>query len=89
MIKGRCRKCGKLTYVYKHHPLPQAIFGKGKNNLDQDTVELCGNCHTDYHQFLGKKELSNPDAKFHYKQWYTWFYLMALIGIVTVIISCF
>lgn len=88
MRKEKCRKCGQFTYVYKHHPLPQAIFGKGKNNMDLDTVHLCGNCHTDYHEYLGKKELKNPDAKFHYQKWYTWFYMLCAVALITLLIAC-
>ena len=28
MKKSRCRKCGKYTFTYEHHILPQSQFGK-------------------------------------------------------------
>ena len=88
MRKDRCRKCGSFTFVFKHHPLPQATFGKGKNNQDSDTVNLCGTCHTDYHEYLGKSNLKNPDSKFHYQKWYTWLYMLCFIGLITLLIAC-
>ena len=69
MKKRRCRKCGALTYVDKHHILPKNIFGK-----HGETVDLCPNCHSDYHQELGYKNLKNPDMKYHFRAWYKWFY---------------
>lgn len=74
MKKDRCDKCGKFTYLFRHHILPQSTFGKGEEN-EGDTADLCGNCHTDYHQYLGKESLKNTDVKFHYNKYYKWFYL--------------
>ncbi len=43
--RGRCEKCGKTFYVHSHHIFPKAIFGDG------ETVKLCPNCHTHYHEY--------------------------------------
>ncbi len=77
MKKSRCRKCGKYTFTYEHHILPQAQFGK-----DTETVNLCGNCHTEYHQYLGNKELKNPSIEFHYEKFFKWMMGLTLIGLL-------
>ncbi len=69
MKRGICLKCGKKTYLEKHHVLPKNIFKE-----DGEIVDLCSNCHTEYHQKLGRKNLKNPEIKFHLKFWYKWFY---------------
>ena len=68
MRKDKCRKCEEFIWVEEHHILPKATFGETEH-----TVWLCPNCHTDYHQKLGAKNLKNPDPQFHfdfYKKWY-------------------
>jgi len=47
-------------WLEKHHILPKSIFG----NNDK-IAYLCPNCHTDYHQKLGAKNLKNTNAQFH------------------------
>lgn len=67
MKVATCTKCGKETYVEIHHILSKATFGENNQN-----VELCPNCHTDYHQKLGTQNLKNPDMVFHllfYEKW--------------------
>lgn len=64
MKKAKCEKCKKYTYVYEHHILPQARFGK-----DTETVSLCGKCHKEYPQFPGNKESS---LEFHYEKFFKW-----------------
>jgi hypothetical protein len=81
MLVDNCRKCGKKTFVFLHHILPQNLFGK-----NTETVPLCGDCHTKYHQHLGQKNLKNPDIKFHYQTFLKWLYLGVIIGILALII---
>lgn len=64
---GHCSKCNIYFWVDKHHILPKATFG-GKG----DIVRLCPNCHRDYHEQLGTKDLKNPDEQFHYTFFTKW-----------------
>ncbi|NJO88486.1 MAG: hypothetical protein HC831_05615 [Chloroflexia bacterium] len=77
MKKAKCEKCRKYTYVYEYHILPQAQFGK-----DTDTIKLCGNCHTEYHQCVENQELRNPSVEFHYEKFFTWLMGLTLIGLL-------
>lgn len=63
MLRGKCEKCKTIFWLEIHHILPKAIFG----NTDK-IAYLCPNCHTDYHQKLGNKNLKNPDPEFHYAE---------------------
>ncbi len=81
MKKDICAKCKKYTYVETHHVLPQNLFGGAG-----DLVNLCPNCHTEYHQKLGTKELKNPDMEFHFYKFYRWLYG---VGIILLLISAF
>jgi len=65
--KKHCDKCGILFWVDKHHILPKTTFGGAG-----DTVHLCPNCHRDYHEKLGRKNLKNPDEQFHYEFFAKW-----------------
>jgi hypothetical protein len=67
MKKDYCEKCKKYLIVQEHHILPQSTFGKTK-----ETIKLCPNCHTDYHNSLGSKNLKNPDMEFHFEKFYRW-----------------
>lgn len=58
--KKTCDKCGLFFWVDVHHILPKAVFG-GRG----DTANLCPNCHRDYHEKLGRKNLKNPDEQFY------------------------
>lgn len=60
MKKSKCGKCGQITYVETHHILPKATFGENDQKVD-----LCPNCHTEYHLKLGTQNLKNPDMVFH------------------------
>ena len=73
---AECPKCRRSAWLEKHHVLPQNVF-----DGDGDVVELCPNCHKDYHQVLGygKDELKNPDAEFHFYRFYRWFYGLPVI----------
>ena len=77
MKRDKCRKCGKYTFVYEHHILPQSQFGK-----NTETMNLCGNCHTDYHQHLGNKELKNPSIEFHYEKFFKWLMGLSVISLL-------
>jgi len=66
MEKGYCRKCGKYDWLHQHHILPFSKFGNG------ETVNLCPNCHTDYHKKLGRKNLKNDSIEFHYEMFFRW-----------------
>ena len=77
MKKKDCEKCGKYTYVENHHILPKSSFGE-----NDEKAELCSNCHTEYHQELGNKNLKNDDMEFHLKFWYKWFYGAVILIII-------
>ncbi len=81
MKKDFCQKCGKYGWVEKHHVLPQCEF-KG----DGDIYKLCPNCHTDYHQKLGFKNLKNKSMEFHFYKFYRWLMGFSIILIITLII---
>lgn len=76
MIKDRCQKCNQYTWIEEHHILPKSVF-KGAG----EKYKLCSNCHTDYHQKLGSKNLKNPSAEFHFEKFYRW-----IAGLTIVII---
>ena len=81
MKKAVCAKCNKYTYVDSHHILPQSVFGKNK-----ETIDLCPNCHREYHDKLGSKNLKNESMEFHLYFFYRWqnglLAFLILIGIV-------
>jgi NAD-dependent SIR2 family protein deacetylase len=79
MRKGKCDKCGKITYVEEHHILPKSTFGENDQKVD-----LCPNCHTDYHQELGTKNLKNPDIVFHLFFYEKWKY--GLLGLLLLLV---
>jgi len=76
MKKGYCRKCERYDWIEDHHILPQSDFGEG------ETIELCPNCHTDYHVKLGRKNLKGQSIEYHYEHFYKW-----LAGLIIVIIG--
>lgn len=61
MKQGNCAKCGKFGYLHKHHGLPQATFGG-----EGDVYYFCPNCHTEYHEKLGRENLKNPYLVFYF-----------------------
>ncbi len=67
-------------WVEKHHILPQNDFGDG------ETVKLCPNCHRDYHQALGYKNLKGRSIEFHYEKYYRWLYGVGFAIIIAWII---
>lgn len=76
--KGICEKCGNWFWIDIHHILPVAVF-KGKG----DTAKLCPNCHRDYHEQLGHKNLKNPDEEFHKDFFLRWLTrLLIIVGIL-------
>jgi len=74
---GRCEKCGKFTWVNKHHIIPKAT----KKNNEEDISYLCPTCHTEYHHHLGHKNLKNKSVSYYRNNYYQW-----LIGVVVLII---
>jgi len=76
---GSCEKCGRFTWVDRHHIVPKATG----LNID-DRSYLCPTCHREYHQELGYKNLKNKSADFHMKKFFQWLILcVAIIFIVT------
>jgi len=75
MKEGKCQKCRKIDFVEKHHILPTAAFGENDEKYD-----LCPNCHTKYHLFLGKKNLKNPSVEYHFEKFYHWLLLIPAIA---------
>lgn len=73
----RCEKCDTVTYVHKHHILKKSVFGEG------ETIDLCPNCHTKYHEFLYKQDIDQKDMEANLFAWFKWFHAMILIlGII-------
>ena len=77
--KGTCEKCGIFFYVHDHHVLPKSIFGK-----KGETVPLCPNCHTHFHEY-SKKETTDPhDEEEALEIWTIW--LKTVSVVVTMLI---
>jgi predicted HNH restriction endonuclease len=77
--KGECAKCNNYFYVHNHHIFPKSIFGKG------ETVELCPNCHTHFHEYKNLK-IKNPKSKKEtLKIWNKWFTKVAVVCSVALI----
>ncbi len=79
MLQKECAKCGKYTWVERHHILPKSVFGE-----NEEVVYLCPACHTDYHQQLGLENLKNPDMVFHFYFFQKW-----LHGLLTIVFLIF
>ncbi len=67
MKKEYCQKCKKYGWVENHHILPKSDFGE-----NDQTIKRCPNCHTDYHQKLGRKNLKGKSEEFHFRKFYKW-----------------
>jgi hypothetical protein len=78
MKKGICEKCGKEHWLQEHHVPP-----KGSKIPNQITYSLCPNCHVDFHQYLGMKNIKNDSIKYHHLMFYRW--LLGL-GVATIIL---
>ena len=80
MEKNVCEKCGKYTYVEKHHVVPRGILKNG------ETKNLCPNCHTEYHLELDRENLKKEDYTFHWLFFLRWqnslLTFLILIGII-------
>ena len=48
---GICRKCGRIGFTILHHIIPFKDYYK-----DERKIEICSNCHTDYHTYLPAKK---------------------------------
>jgi len=77
MIKGYCEKCKKFGLVEDHHILPLSTFGK-----NEEKIKLCPNCHSDYHNYFGRKNLKNPNIEFQLNSFFKWLYLLPVIGLL-------
>ncbi len=80
MKEGYCEKCKKYNYLQTHHILPKSSFGE-----TNEKAELCSNCHTEYHQKLGYKNLKNKNMLFHLTFWYNWLYGGTIFAIIIAI----
>jgi hypothetical protein len=77
MRKANCVKCNKYDYVEDHHILPVSTFGK-----NDEKATLCSNCHTEYHQLLGKEGLKNPSAQFHFEKYLKWLFGVGVLALL-------
>ena len=66
--RGICKKCNKYFYIHNHHILPKSKFGK-----EGETVELCPNCHTHFHEFSNIHTGNPNDADEARSIWNIWF----------------
>jgi ribosomal protein L31 len=85
MKYGICEKCKKESWLETHHILPKSTFGD-----NEETIDLCPNCHTDYHQKLGVENMKNADMAFHFYFFDKWLYgllsiILAILGIYFVL----
>ena len=55
MKRGICERCGEHRWVNQHHIYPKEHFGIKGNN---ETVQLCLECHADVHHLLPKEKQS-------------------------------
>jgi len=78
--KGVCYKCGNLFYIHDHHILPQAIFGK-----TGETVKLCPNCHTHFHEYSRKETTDIKDKEEALLIWRKWLKTVAVVVSVWII----
>ena len=81
MEKDKCQKCNDYGWVEKHHILPKSDYGE-----NDQTAKLCPNCHTDYHQKLGNKNLKGKPEEFHFKKFYKWLAGFSIIIVLFLII---
>jgi len=81
----RCERCNSMAFLEKHHVWPKSIFlGLGP------VIELCPNCHREYHIKLGKKKLQNPDTEYHEKTFDFWWKTgIIMVILVAILISQF
>jgi len=60
--KGRCQICGKYGQTEKHHFLKTK--GAGGNDIDENLIELCRECHIKAHRgIFSKTELKRIKEK--------------------------
>jgi 5-methylcytosine-specific restriction endonuclease McrA len=71
--KGTCKKCGNYFYVHEHHILPKSKFGK-----DGETVELCPNCHTHFHEYSKLNNKMPDNASEARRIWNIWLTTVSL-----------
>ncbi len=73
--RGECEKCGNEFYVHAHHVKSKSIFGKG------ETVDLCPNCHTHFHEYSNLNTKNPKDANEADVIWKKW--------LMKVVVACF
>lgn len=61
---GTCRKCQRNGLVESHHRIP--FQGRQK---DKDTIDLCPNCHTEYHEYLPSDKQSRTFYERFFLSW--------------------
>jgi len=79
----KCNKCGKMFVCEKHHILPKTLFGEG------ETVNLCPNCHAEYHRYLGHKYLKEENKQsmeFYFFKYYKW---LSGVGLIVLFICTY
>ncbi len=86
MKKGICDRCGEYRWINKHHIYPKKYFGKKGNN---ETVQLCLDCHADIHEILPKEKNSKTFYKTFTKKFLTSLLIAVLIllGIFKIMIT--
>ncbi|HMY69515.1 MAG TPA: hypothetical protein PL048_10460 [Leptospiraceae bacterium] len=78
--KGRCIKCNLFFYVHDHHILPKSRFGN-----EGETVRLCPNCHTHFHEYSRINTRNPEDREEALKIWTIW--LRTISVTVSIIIA--
>jgi hypothetical protein len=76
-MKNICKKCGKYGNIQEHHILPRSTFGE-----NDEKIQLCPNCHVDYHDQLGLKNISNPSIEFHFNKFFRWLAGLSIVAIL-------
>ena len=60
-----CEFCGKNNQLTYHHLIPKCLHGKKyyqkrytSKFLNENTIQLCSDCHKEVHKFFNEKELA-------------------------------
>jgi 5-methylcytosine-specific restriction endonuclease McrA len=78
--RGECEKCGRIFYIHEHHILPRAIFGE-----NGETIKLCPNCHTHYHEYQNLNQEDMTDQNETERVWSNWIRFVVVVCVFIVV----
>ena len=79
-----CGKCKKYRYCEVHHILPKKLYPG-----NDEKMYLCGDCHNNYHEYLGHKytyKVNKQPMEFYFYKFYKWLFLLVIFGILLYLI---